>query len=131
MMPEDRHRMVGAWLVKDDQALADAITLHTRESPTGTMNRCYYAMFYAALALAIHDGFKFHKHGAIIPYIHREYVKAGRISKDLGRSLLAAFDHRTEADYHAMVHFGLDDVAELLDQARRFVAKLKLLLQPA
>ena len=121
--------MVEAWLAKADQALADAAILHTRESLTGTMNRCYYAMFYAASALAIRDGFTFHKHGAIISYIHREYVKAGRISKDLGRGLLAAFDHRTEADYHAMVHFGLDDVAELLDQARRFVAEVKSLIQ--
>ena len=121
--------MVEAWLAKADQALADATILHTRESLTGTMNRCYYAMFYAASALAIHDGFVFHKHSAIISHIHREYVKAGRISKDLGRGLLAAFDRRTEADYHAMVHFGLDDVAELLDQAHRFVAEVKSLLQ--
>lgn len=121
--------MVEAWLAKADQALADAATLHTRESLTGTMNRCYYAMFYAASALAIHDGFTFHKHRAVISYIHREYVKAGRISKDLGRGLLEAFDRRTEADYHAMVHFGLDDVAELLDQARRFVAEVKSLFQ--
>ena len=121
--------MVEAWLAKADQALADAATLHTRESLTGTTNRCYYAMFYAASALAIHDGFTFHKHRAVISYIHREYVKTGRISKDLGRGLLAAFDRRTEADYHAMVHFSVDDVAELLDQARRFAAEVASLLQ--
>jgi len=129
MTPEERCRVVEAWLAKADQAMADATILHTRESLTGTTNRCYYAMFYAASALAIHDGFTFHKHGAIISYIHREYVKAGRISKDLGRDLLAAFDRRTEADYHAMVHFGLDDVVEFLDQAHRFVAEVKSLLQ--
>jgi len=129
MTPEERCRVVEAWLAKADQAMADATILHARESLTGTANRCYYAMFYAASALAIHDGFTFHKHGAIISYIHREYVKAGRISKDLGRDLLAAFDRRTEADYHAMVHFGLDDVAAFLDQAHRFVAEVRSLLQ--
>lgn len=129
MTAEDRHPTIEAWLVKADQALADAALLMANESLTGTMNRCYYAMFYAASALVIQDGLALHKHGAVISHIHREYVKTGRFSKELGRAFLAAFDRRTEADYHAMVHFGVDDVTELLDQARRFVAEVKSILQ--
>jgi uncharacterized protein (UPF0332 family) len=85
-------------------------------------------MFYAASALAIRDGLALHKHRAVISYIHREYVKTHRISSDLGGALLAAFDWRTDADYHVMVRFGLEEVSELLKQAQRFVAEVKSLL---
>ena len=130
MMPEDQRRVIEAWLVKADDALTDAAILLSHESLTGTMNRCYYAMFYAAYALVLRDGLELHKHSAVISHIHREYVKSGRISEELGRALLTAFDRREEADYHAMIRFSLEDVSNLLDQARRFIAEVKSLLQP-
>jgi len=129
MTPEDRYPTIEAWLIKADQALADAALLLDHESLAGTINRCYYAMFYAASTLALRDGFSLHKHRAVISYIHREYVKSGRMSKELGKALLAAFDWRTDADYHAMVRFSLGDVSQLLEQARQFVAEVKSLLQ--
>ncbi len=116
-------------VAKADQALADAATLHAGESLAGTTNRCYYAMFYAASALVIRDGLSLHKHRAVISYVHREYVKSGRVSKELGRALLTAFDRRTQADYHVMLRFGHEDASQLLDQARQFVAEVKLILQ--
>ena len=129
MTSEDRRPTIEAWLAKADQALADATLLLAHESLTGTMNRCYYAMFDAASGLVIRDGLALHKHGPVISHIHREYVKADRISKELGRALLAAFDRRGEADYHVMVRFSLGEVSELLDQARRFVAEVRLLVR--
>ncbi len=130
MTPEDRRRLVEAWLVKADEALADAAILHNNQSLASTANRCYYAMFYAASAVAIRDGLALHKHRAVISYIHREYVKTGRVSKESGRALLTAFDRRTQADYHVMFHFSLEDVSETLEQARQFMAEVKSLLQP-
>jgi len=129
MTSDERRRAVEAWLAKADNALADAEILLSRESLTGTINRCYYGMFYAAYALVLRDDLELHKHRAVISHIHRDYVKTGRMSKDLGRALLAAFDRHEEADYHAMVRFGLEDVSNLLDQARRFVGEVKSLLQ--
>ena len=75
MTSENRHPTVEAWLAKADQALADAAILLANQSPAGTINRCYYAMFYAASAPAIQDGLALHKHRALISFIHREYVK--------------------------------------------------------
>ncbi len=121
--------MVVAWLAKADQALADAAALAANRSPTGTMNRCYYAMFYGVKALAVRDGRALNKHRALISYLHREYVKSGRLSMELGRALLAAFDDRAEADYHLMVRFSLEDVARHLDEARQFVAAVKAILR--
>jgi uncharacterized protein (UPF0332 family) len=129
MTPDERRRVVDLWLSKGDEALADATVLFERQSLAGTSNRCYYAMFYAASALVIRDGEPLHKHRAVISHVHREYVKTGRMSHESGRALLTAFDRRTQADYHAMLRFGIDEVRELLEQTRRFVAEVKSLLQ--
>ena len=128
---DDRRRMVVSWLEKADQALADTATLLAQQSVTGAMNRCYYAMFYAVSALAIHDSQVLHKHSALIAYFHREYIKPQRLSKELGKSLLTAFDNRSEADYRDRVQFSLEDVLKLLNQAQHFVAEIKSLLQTA
>ena len=40
----------------------------------------------------------------------------GCASQELGRALLMAFDLRTQADYHVMLHFRLEDVSQLLEQ---------------
>jgi uncharacterized protein (UPF0332 family) len=121
--------MVASWLDKAEQALADTAALLARQSLTGAMNRCYYAMFYAVSALAVHDEQILHKHSALIAYFHREYIKPQRLPKELGKSLLTAFDNRSEADYRGTVQFGLEDVSNLLDAARQFVAEVKSLLQ--
>jgi uncharacterized protein (UPF0332 family) len=126
---DDWHRVAASWLDKADQALADTATLLARGSVLGGMNRCYYSMFYALLGLAAHDHTTLHKHSALISYFHREYVKPGRLPRDLGQSLKKAFENRSESDYRTTVAFGLDDVSGLLEQARRFVAEVKALLK--
>jgi uncharacterized protein (UPF0332 family) len=125
---DDRRRVVSAWFEKADQALVDTATLLGQRSATGAMNRCYYAMFYSLLALAARDACHLHKHSALISYFHREYVKPGRVPKEMGKALSRAFQNRSESDYRTTC-IALEDVSELLDQARRFVAEVKSLLQ--
>ena len=40
-----------------------------------------------------------------------------------------AFDKRCDADYDDLVELGHDELSETLEQARRFVAEVKSLLQ--
>ena len=67
----------------------------------------------------------------MISYFHAAYVKTGRLPKEFGGIFQRAFDNRCEADYDDLVELVADDVAETLEQARRFVAKVKALLQVA
>jgi uncharacterized protein (UPF0332 family) len=78
--------------------------------------------------LVVRDGLALHKHRAVISHVQREYVRTRRIPEESGRALLTAFDRRTQADYHAMVRFSVEDASELLEQAQRFVAEVRLLV---
>jgi uncharacterized protein (UPF0332 family) len=122
---DERKTLETMRFAKADSALADASILVATGSTDGAINRCYYAMFHAASALAIHDDCDFHKHRALISWFHREYMKTGRISRQFGEALQEAFERRCDADYTDAASFGADEISTLLGQARQFVAEVK------
>ena len=126
---EQRRQLVAIRMAKADSMLADASMLADRGSSLSTVNRCYYAMFHAVSALAIHNNCDFHKHRAVISWFQREYVKSGRVSSEVGAALQMVFESRCDADYADVTTFTAEQVGATLEQARRFVADMKLLLR--
>jgi uncharacterized protein (UPF0332 family) len=104
------------------RSLADARLLHAAGSVRGAVNRAYYAMFYAASALAIAGGQSFSKHSALISYIHREFVKPGILPQEQGRALQKGFEDRTEGDYQDLVKLKPKDAAAMIQAASEFIA---------
>ena len=126
---DQRQQLVAIRMGKADSVLAEASMLADCGSSLGAVNRCYYAMFHAASALAIHNNCDFHKHRAVISWFQREYVTTGRVSPEFGAALQKVFENRCDADYADVAAFTADEVAAMLEQARRFVAEVKSLLQ--
>lgn len=117
-------------LASAEEALRDAGILRQSGSLRGATNRVYYAMFYAASALALHEGQSFRKHAGLIAYIHKEWVATGRLEKQHGRALQRAFENRSEGDYQDILRStaedidqGLADVIAFLQAVRKRVAK--------
>jgi len=125
---EQRQEIVKLRLENARQALADAAVLLARSSLRAAVNRCYYAMFYATAALALQGNKTFRKHSGLIAYFHAEFVKPGRLSRDLGRILQKGFDNRSEADYQDVVRFTPADIENALQEAQRFVREIELYL---
>ncbi|MBL7133515.1 MAG: HEPN domain-containing protein [Phycisphaerae bacterium] len=128
---EQRRQLIHLRLENADQALADAAVLLDAKSLRGASNRCYYAMFYAASALAIRDGKAFRKHSGLISYFHAQYMKTQCLPRDLGQMFVNAFDNRSQTDYQDDLTVSLDDVAGSLEDAKHFVAELKKFLGQA
>ena len=124
-----RRHIVSVRLVNAEQMLVDASSMLSSGSLRSAANRCYYAVFYAASALAMRDKQTFRKHSGVISYFHAAYVKTGRLPKELGAVFQRAFNNRCEADYDDLVELRQDELSEMLQQARRFVAETKSLLQ--
>lgn len=125
---EQRRQLIQLRLENADQALADAAVLLDAKSLRGASNRCYYAMFYAASALAIRDNKDFRKHSGLISYFHAEYMNTRRLPRDLGQMFVNAFDNRCQTDYRDELKLTLQDVTNTLEDAKHFVAELKKLL---
>lgn len=108
-------------------------TLHDAEkmlqsglSPRSIINRAYYAMFYAVLALFINDDVnpKTSKHSGIIAIFDRELVHTGKFDRRFSRMLHRMFDTRQECDYKELVVISGEEAAEAVQQAAEFVAAI-------
>lgn len=58
------------------------------------VNRLYYASFYAVSALLLLHDKSFAKHSGIRSAFHREFVRSGIVSKELGHLYDRLFDSR-------------------------------------
>lgn len=96
-------------------------------SSRSIVNRAYYAMFYAVLALFLKTGVNIQtsKHGGIISIFDREFIKTGKIDKRYSKILHDAFDDRQEGDYKEMAEIPFEKAAEYVKLAREFIGVIK------
>ena len=94
-----------------------------------TVNRIYYAMFYAVNALLITKGLYSSKHSGVRAIFNREIVNKGLIEKQWGEFFADMFDRRQKGDYKDFVKFEKQDVEEWLKKSEEFINKIEQLLQ--
>lgn len=128
---EARESLVTYWMASADEALASARSEQAACRLRFAMNRAYYACFYAASALFMHDGKKYVKHAGLRSAVHRELVHSRRISLELGQAYDSLFDARQQADYAEVAQFATAEVEHALSRATSFVAEMKRLLATA
>jgi uncharacterized protein len=90
-------------------------------SNRSVMNRLYYAMFYAVLALLQEKQLGTSKHYGAISLFDREFVKSGLIDTEYSKALHRAFILRQKGDYLEEAEVSLADIEEIFPQAESFV----------
>lgn len=130
MKQEDKNNIIGYRLEQAQIALDDAIYLNTGgRSPQSIVNRCYYSMFYAALALLQDIGKAPTKHSGIISLFDTEYVMKGIFPREMSKDLHKAFELRQSSDYKVRPIMSEEQVKEEIDKASRFVEAVKSYFQ--
>lgn len=95
------------------------------------ISRSYYAMFYAASAILASARLSHSKHTSVHSAFGEHFVKTGLIEPEYARLLINAFDSRLDADYEADFTAQPEAAAAILDDARKFVARIERYLQEA
>ena len=112
------------------EALSEAEILFRHGAYPGTFNRIYYAMFYAVQALAVKFDFKTSKHGQLIGWFNKEFIKTGLMEPRLFELLRTAFDRRSDADYQVVrVEPVEEEVAQMLTDLRAFIVQIETFLR--
>jgi uncharacterized protein (UPF0332 family) len=109
--------------------LEEAQILLDASAVRGTVNRAYYAMFYALLALLATRKLGSSRHSAALSLFDREFVKPGLFPRELSRSLHLAFERRQTHDYGELVALDRGVAQESLDAALEFVAAIEAYLR--
>ena len=86
------------------ESLAAAETLLTAGFPDVAASRAYYAVFHGACALLLANGQTFSKHSAVLAHIHQDFVRTGRLPKEMGGIFSRLSDLRSVGDYGGLAH---------------------------
>ena len=76
-MSESKNRAIRERMKQAHETLNEANALFEQDFWRGTINRAYYAMFYAVLALAAAKGVVISKHTHAISFLDKEFIKKG------------------------------------------------------
>ncbi len=115
-------------LKQAEETLSDAQKM-LREgcSPMSVINRSYYSMFYAILALFLRMKININtsKHAGIISTFDKEFVHLGKIDKSYSQMLHRGFEARQEGDYKELVEFSAKEAERFVDSAGNFLEGIK------
>ncbi|WP_298439428.1 HEPN domain-containing protein [Geobacter sp.] len=124
----DRETLFAYRLGQAEETLADAQKMLAENlSPRSVVNRAYYAMFYAVMALFLHRGInpKTSKHSGVIAIFDKEFVHAGLMDKRYSKQLHKLFEARQEADYKELVTVSREDAVSCVAVADEFLGAIR------
>ena len=98
-MTEGERTLIGYRMDRAREALNEAQLLLDHNHTHTSVNRLYYACFYAVSALLIKRGFSTSRHGHLRSVFHREFVKDGSIPTVMGKHFDKLFQNRQKSDY--------------------------------
>ncbi|MCP5107786.1 MAG: HEPN domain-containing protein [bacterium] len=124
-LDEDRRELSKFRLEKAEQNLKAAKLLFKDSLLSESINRSYYCIFHSARALIAYDKFDSRKHSAIIAYFNKNYIKPGKVEKEYSKIISKAFKIRTDSDYKDFYLVTKDETKEQLENAERFLLKVK------
>lgn len=94
-------------------------------SPVSIVNRAYYSVFYAALALLVTADFEPNKHAGVLARFDELFVRQGTFPKEMSRILHHAFDMRQAGDYQKSKVITEEQAIEVLNSAEEFVKAIE------
>jgi uncharacterized protein (UPF0332 family) len=129
--PYDKRALIHYRLERAHESLNDArLGLAQNGSNAGVVNRAYYAMFYAALALLITIDRGSSKHQGVIALFDENFIKQNILPKELGKLLHRAFEMRQAGDYRDMLVVTKEQAMDAVNAAIKFVTAIEEKLSP-
>lgn len=111
------------------ETFAEGVTLLESESLNGSLNRFYYAAFYAARALLATKELDSSKHSGVISLFHQHFVKPGIFTMEKAKALSHSFEERQDSDYEDFVSLSLDKVEKIRKEVEGFIDECETCLQ--
>jgi len=86
-----------------------------------TVNRLYYALFYAVNALLVLNEINTKSHSATRSQFSLLFIKSGKFDKKYGRLLSELFDWRQKGDYENIYEYDKDSVIPLIEPVKEMI----------
>lgn len=126
--PEDKQALVQHRIQKAESSADEAKFLIDNDKLFAAVNRIYYANYYIVSALALKHGFSTSKHGQLIGWFNKTFIKEKNLEKRYSDILRETYEKRTEGDYKDFVTFTKEEVEKLFEDMKDFIGKIKELI---
>ena len=93
-----------------------------------SINRSYYASFYAARSILALERIDFKRHKDVIAYFNKNYVATGIFEKDIGRKLARLQQKREQSDYDDFYIASKLDTVNQVTIAKEIIGEIKTYL---
>lgn len=90
-----------------------------------SINRSYYAAFYATKAVLALEDVDFKRHKDVIAYFNQHFVATERFDREVGRKLARLQKKRETSDYDDFFVASMDEASEQLEIASFIVDTVK------
>lgn len=92
---ESRTALVSYRIERAHKTLSEVAILFDNGLFSTAVNRLYYAVYYAAVALFVSDGINANTHSGVRSMLGLHYIRTGKISREIGNSFYATFRKKT------------------------------------
>lgn len=123
-MEESQKQEIRLYIENADEMLEVAQVMLNNDFYTSTVNRAYYAIFYAANAMLITKGLASKKHSGVISFFRQYFVKTNIISSHYSNIYGRVMGSRQASDYDLNSLITPDLAQKNLNNAKEFVAEM-------
>jgi len=112
-------------ILRAKETYEDAIFLFEKGSWNSSINRLYYAAFYAAIALLLDNGLEVKSHNGVKRKLG-ELVVNGKLNKEHAKIFGVLSDFRNKGDYDDLFDFNKELVERLIDPVKIFIKEVEI-----
>ena len=94
-----------------------------------SINRSYYAAFYAIKSILALGKVDFKRHKDVMAYFNKTYVANGKFEREIGRGLGRLQQKREKSDYDDFYIASQEEAKEQIDIAEKTIIEVKKYLQ--
>jgi uncharacterized protein len=90
-----------------------------------SINRLYYAAFYAINALLVLHNYQTKSHSATKSLFSMHFIKTGILDIKYGKLFSQLFDHRQKGDYDSIFEYDSERVLPLFEPVKELIQTIK------
>lgn len=122
---DERKSLIQYRIQQADETINDVHLLIENNRYRAAVNRIYYGMFYALLALGLEYHYETSKHTQLMGWFNKNFIHQGVIEPQYGKYINQAFNARSKGDYDIYISFQKEQVEDMFGEMQDFIARIK------
>lgn len=120
--------LVNYRLQRSSDTMQEANVLFREKHYNTTINRLYYACYYAVSALLLKNGITAHTHNGAKTMLGLHFVVTEKLAIKTANTYNTLFEKRQSGDYDDFIYFDEETTLELFEKSKEFIQKIQSLI---